>query len=278
MNPLDRFEYSQSSLQDYIDCKRRFQLRYLQRVAWPAIQAEPARENEQHIQRGERFHRLAQQYLIGVPEDRLTRMAETDPDPRLPRWWQNFLANLPAALEGAERFVETALETRLGGFRLVAKYDLVLLRPDGRAVIYDWKTGEKRPPRERLLQRMQTRVYPYLLVQAGAALTRGRALRPDQVEMIYWFTEPDLPAERLSYSAAQFERDGEDLRALLVEIQSLGPDDFPKAATSQPCAFCVYRSLCDRGVSAGLFAEMEEAPETGAEIEINFDQIGEISF
>ena len=104
---------ARASLQDYADCRRRFQLRYLQRVAWPAIQAEPARENERHIQRGERFHRLAQQYLVGVPEAGLTRMAEADEDENLQRWWQNFLDCIPAQLSGiapTHQHVEVALQ------------------------------------------------------------------------------------------------------------------------------------------------------------------------
>src|SRR5512135_3226477 len=137
MDPLFHFEFSQSSLQDFSDCRRRFQLRYIQRVSWPAVQAEPAREFERHIQRGDRFHRLVQQYLLGVPEGRLARMAEADEDENLQRWWQNFLDTIPAELSGdAQRHVEAALQMPLNGFRLVAKYDLVLLRSDGRAVIY----------------------------------------------------------------------------------------------------------------------------------------------
>jgi len=30
------FTFSQSSLQDYYDCPRRFELRYLSRLIWPA--------------------------------------------------------------------------------------------------------------------------------------------------------------------------------------------------------------------------------------------------
>ncbi len=87
MYPLEHFEFSQSSLQDYVDCARRFQLRYLDRVAWPAVQAEPVQENERHIQRGERFHRLAQQFLLGISPEKLARMAAADVDENLQVWW-----------------------------------------------------------------------------------------------------------------------------------------------------------------------------------------------
>src|SRR5512133_649626 len=90
MNPLLHFEFSQSSLQDYVDCQRRFDLRYLQRLAWPAAPAEPVREHERHMQRGQRFHRLVQQYLLGVPAEFLARMASADEDEHLLQWWQHF--------------------------------------------------------------------------------------------------------------------------------------------------------------------------------------------
>ncbi len=34
------FQFSQSSLQDYVDCPWRFYLRYIRQLAWPAIVAE----------------------------------------------------------------------------------------------------------------------------------------------------------------------------------------------------------------------------------------------
>ena len=79
---------SQSSLQDYVDCPRRFQLRYVDRLSYPAIESEPTLENEKHQQEGEYFHRLVQQYLIGIPAEQISKIANT---PNLQRWWENFL-------------------------------------------------------------------------------------------------------------------------------------------------------------------------------------------
>lgn len=280
MDPLDRFAFSQSSLQDFVDCRHRFQLRYLQHVAWPAVQAEPARENEQHMQRGERFHRLAQQYLLGVPEEKLTRMAEADEDGNLLRWWRNFLECIPANLIGA-RQVEVALEAGLSHFRLIAKYDLLLLRANGCVTIYDWKTAMHRPSRAHLLERLQTRIYPYLLVQAGALFNQGKPFLPEQVEMIYWFAEPDQAPEHLNYTQALYTEDDVYLHALVEQIASLGSQDFSMSETEKVCRYCVYRSLCRRGVRAGELAEgTQDGYEPGDAGGLNFDleQIGEISF
>ncbi len=79
------FRFSQSSLQDYVDCRRRFQLRYLQNLAWPALQSEPALENERFMLRGSLFHQLTQQFFSGVPADRLQAAIA---DPHLAGWWE----------------------------------------------------------------------------------------------------------------------------------------------------------------------------------------------
>jgi hypothetical protein len=68
------FTFSQSSLQDYSDCPRRFQLRYIEQLQWPAVEAEPVMENEHHQQEGQLFHRMVQQHRIGLPDGKLAGM------------------------------------------------------------------------------------------------------------------------------------------------------------------------------------------------------------
>ncbi len=280
MDVLERFEFSQSSLQDFKDCQRRFQLRYIQRLAWPALQAEPARENERHIQRGERFHRMVQQYLLGVPAERLERIAQADEDENLLRWWQNFSTVIPPLLVGTRHVEVTLSAPVLDSYRLAAKYDLVMSSAGSKIIIYDWKTSIRRPRAEVLRQRLQTRVYRYLMVRAGKQFNGGRDVTPEQVEMIYWFAEPDQPRERIPYSLAMYQEDETYLNGLITEIRSLPPDGFRMAPDEGACRFCVYRSLCERGVEAGAQAETEADWEGNPQTSLDFDleQIGEIGF
>jgi CRISPR/Cas system-associated exonuclease Cas4 (RecB family) len=278
----DGFQFSQGSLQNFAECRRRFQLLYLKRLAWPAIETEPVIENERYQLDGARFHRMVQQHLLGVPEDLLTHQAQGDD---LVRWWGNYraMAADPAGLlqstgAGAIRHVEVGLSAPLADYRLVAQYDLVSLTENGEAFIIDWKTSRKRPRREHLAARWQTRLYPYLLARAGAALNAGRPIAPKAIQMFYWFAEtPDQP-ERFPYSAAAFEKDQADLSSLIATIQRSKEDQFPLTEDEKRCAFCVYRSLCERGVRAGALGE--ETPEE-AETSLSdwdFEQIAEIEF
>ena len=283
MNPLDRFEFSQSSLQDFVDCSYRFYLRYLRRLAWPAVPSEPAREAERLAQRGLRFHRLAQQALIGLPPERLERMAAAEDDGALLRWWQNFRTSILPNLNGESR-VETHLSANIGDFRLTAVYDLIVFSPEGKITIYDWKTALRRPKATTLQNRLQTRVYPYLLVQAGSEINHGRAVQPEQIEMVYWFTEPDLPAERFAYNLAQYQQDGAYLLDLVNGIKQLAdaPGEaearFLKTTDERTCQLCVYRSLCERGERAGEIDEEALELSEDENLWFNFEQIAEVEF
>ncbi len=273
------FIFSQGSLQDYTDCPRRFQLRYLLELSWPAIEAEPADEFEASIRDGEAFHRLAQQHALGV----LSTDLSLEPDSNLAVWWANYLASPPPDLP-AIRYPEITLSAPLGDHRLIAKFDLVAIEPGGRAVVVDWKTSARRPRSGWLIERLQTRVYRRLLVRAGAALNAGAPIAAEQVEMIYWFANfPDEP-ERLRYDATQFEADGRFLAELAAEIAQCNDDVFSLTDDERNCRFCAYRSLCDRGVEAGALSVDEPADiaDRGRSDDwaarFDMEQIGEIAF
>jgi hypothetical protein len=269
------FQFSQSSLQDYVDCPRRFELRYLQQVKYPAAEAEPLAEHERQMQLGDDFHRLVQQHQAGVPESLLTATIQNE---TILRWWASYLkyglSDLPL-----QRYAEATLVTRLNDFRLIAKYDLLAVESGQKLVIVDWKTSPKRPTRERLAKRLQTMVYRYVLVEAGQHLNDGEPVRPEQVSMMYWFAEhPDQPVI-FDYDARQHIEAGEYLRGLIGEIEARSV--FELTPDTNHCKYCVYRSLNRRGIEAGNWLDEDNVaievgglPDNG----FDFDQIAEIEF
>ena len=267
------FTFSQSSLQDYFDCPRRFQLRYIEHLAWPAVETEPILENERRQQEGQLFHRMVQQHLVGLPVEKLTRLANS---PDISRWWENYLG-YKFELDGYSKYTELALTAPGGSHRLLAKYDLVAILPGRKAIIFDWKTYHKRPKDEWMAVRMQTRIYRALLVQAGAYLNGGNPIQPGLVEMVYWYADFPSGPTRFPYNPTQYKRDWDALTGLINEIGN--HRDFPLTEDDKKCAYCPYRSYCNRGGKAGALdgsdAEMETA---AAEFNLNFEQIAEIEF
>jgi CRISPR/Cas system-associated exonuclease Cas4 (RecB family) len=273
------FQFSQGSLQDFVDCRRRFQLRYILHQSWPAVPSEPLLEMERYMQQGARFHRMLQQHLLGLPAERL---APPPQDEDLSRWWDNYLqfsqgGGLQSlAGEGARFYPEITLAAPLGAYRLLAKLDLLAVTPQGRALILDWKTSRKRPRRRWLADRLQTRVYPYLLIQAGAFLNKEASFLPEQVEMVYWFADfPDQP-ERFPYTASAYKSDQDYLAETVATIQRLAQDDFSLTTDVRRCEFCVYRSLCERGIGAGSLDEFDALDEETPRLD--FDQTLEIEY
>lgn len=139
----DEFQFSQSALQDYVDCHRRFYLRHVLRQRYPARVPAHARlrgaagpgrtlpstcsaasdwcpgRNAAHRARRRRAGRVVDRYL------------------------NTALAGLPP-----QRYAELSLTLPLADRRLVAKFDLLAAQPGEAAVIVDWKTAP-RPGRAR---------------------------------------------------------------------------------------------------------------------------------
>jgi len=275
MSLRQEFQFSQGSLQDFADCKRRFQLRYIEQLSWPAIAADPILDHERNMDLGIQFHRLVQQHQLGIDEDNLTRMVT---DEQLQAWWQNYLQHPPKNLPD-QRHPEILLSGSLEQRRLIGKYDLIAIEPGQRAVIVDWKTSKHTPKRQWLQEKLQTRVYCYLLTKAGIHLNDGKALEPEQVSMMYWFANTPETPEIFQYDATQFADDEIYLSDLIRTIERLEAESFTLTDNERHCRFCAYRSLCDRGIAAGDLNDLEDDfLQENLDIDLDLEHIAEIEF
>jgi hypothetical protein len=271
----DTFKFSQSNLQDYVDCPRRFHLRYVESQAWPGVQAEPLLEHERHLERGAEFHRLVERHQLGVDASVLTASIR---DPDLLEWWRAYLGfGYLHGLEG-KHYPEYTLSARLGGAVFVATYDLLVVGE--RVVIFDWKTYSRRPGVQWFESRLQTRVYPFVLCAVGF----GGVVHPEQVSMVYWLSGvPDEPVF-IDYSAESFERDRRYLadvvgsvRARLLAVEEI----WPLTVDESRCGFCEYRSLCGRGDVAGSFDDVSMYDANiagGGRLVLGLFDVGELGF
>jgi hypothetical protein len=268
------FQFSQNNLQDYVDCARRFQLRYVLMQPWPGLITDAPLEFEEHVQRAADLHRLAHQYALGI--DAVT-LEGTIADEALMGWWRTFLHHPPPDLPQGTQSPEVVLTAPLAGYRLLAKIDLLAAEPGQRLVVVDWKTVHRPSPRSVLAQRLQTRTYRFLAVEAGAAFNDGRRPQADQVEMVYWFAQQGGATERFPYDAAQHAADRDYLVDLISEIAAQTDATWQLTQNERHCRFCNYRSLCERGVTAGRFQDLDDDPEL-PELEIDLEQIVEVEF
>jgi hypothetical protein len=243
------------------------------------VQAEPLIEREHQLRRGERFHRLVQRHQLGMDAAVLGESIGDDPD--LVAWWQAYLGFSYLHDLGGRRYPEYTLSTTVASVRLTATFDLLVMVPGERVVIFDWKTYRRKPSRSWFEARLQTRVYRYVVVRAGAGLL-GVDLVPDQVLMVYWLAgDPGGPVA-LDYDRAQFSRDEEYLGALVEEILGAsGVGVWSLALDESRCRFCEYRSLCDRGVAAGYLDEFSIVSDNiavGGGLVLGLGDVEEVGF
>ncbi len=268
--PDQPITYSQHSLQDYIECPLRYKLRYLDEMAWPAARTDDQLQNEHHTQQGVEFHRLVQQFIVGIPVDILQASIR---DPLVLEWWQAFMSArqaFPVSIDeqaGRIRMAEHTITGQLAGQHLVAKVDLLVVQPGEKIWIFDWKTGNKPLRYSHLLDRIQTRVYMYMSVEAGTRWNNGQPFPADQVEMIYWQAADPHELIRIPYSTERFQQDQDQLTRLIETIEGEPEDGFFRTAEERNCRFCNYRSFCERGFIPGSQEEFEQS--AGGDIDLS---------
>lgn len=256
-----RLTLSQYKLATFLVCQRRFQLRYLRRLPWPAPPL-PER-TEQLLQQGQAFHQLVERHFLGLP---IPPAAVSDGQVR--EWWQQFKANLPVKnIPGQARFLpETGLTVPLGNHLLYGRFDLLVIGEDTQnqpvAHIFDWKTG--RPAtHEELNGRWQTRLYLALLAEGGSAFwPQAVQLTPEQISLTYWYVQAADTPITITYSAAAHQANWAELEQIAAQLDAASTaDEWPLIAEWTRCRECAYQSFCGRQGAGTAVPELEETEE-----------------
>lgn len=252
--PLHERPFSALALRLYTECPLRFRRRYIDGLYLTGAPDDP--DELRALLQGERFHLMARRYYSGLEPGTLGDAADRA---ELMGWVHLLRRYLP---RNPEYTYHPELELRLNEaatsspgdppertdspriLRLVAKFDLLVVAPDGQATIYDWKTLRYMPSRARLEEAFQTMVYRYVLCAAGSAYAPSGAFDPDRVAMVYWNPLQGSQEVRLQYSAAQFAEDRQRLRRLVAQILATPRDGFLPTGDERICARCEYRQFC----------------------------------
>lgn len=249
----EQFIFTQSNLQSFVNCPYQFYLRYIQHFQWPAAETMDMLQYEADRMAGSRFHQLVHQSFLGVPLNKLSQMANNDPDSRVSVWFEAFTTTFHEKLPGA-LFPEHTFGAFLGKHELTAKYDLLQYHGN-RFTIYDWKTSRKRPAKAWLAGQLQSLVFPLVLALHLEELGEHFS----EIRMVYW--EANEPQNPFIFSSTPdtLIRDKATILSLMQQIASLNLAEFCKTQDLQPCRFCRYRSYCNRGVLPAHYDDFIEA-------------------
>lgn len=267
----------QSAFQDYLDCPRRFELRFLNETVWPAAQGSPLTRYEKLTELGITFHQLCHQFFSGIDADLLSA---TITEPNLLELWEAFLP-YGKSLLSLPHVAEQILRIPFGDHFLVAKFDLIVQQSDSSFMIIDWKTASTKPDRTSLANRVQTSLYPFIFLQAAGDLFPVSDPENLAITMQYYYPLSSTPKEVFAYSEDQHNQSLRRITGMISEIEGYiaDPAPFPLTDQLERCQYCLYRSYCERGYDSsplplGLELENEDLSNTHFEL----DLIKEIEF
>jgi hypothetical protein len=248
----ETFILSRKRLADFAACRRRFQLRYVERLSWPTSPVEKA--IDEAIILGKRFHQLAQRHYLGLPVD-----SGDIADVELRRMWERFVSRKPALPPG-RRYPEVSMTVPIGRHFLTGRFDLLVLG-EGRAHIFDWKTDARARSAAQLREDLQTRLYLALATEGSAGLKHP--LSPEQAALTYWYVNDPESSATFEYSRAQHDANWGYLQRLADELdrQAQAGGIWPLTDDLDQCAQCAYQLFCDRQVDRLDLAEWEPDDE-----------------
>lgn len=259
---------SQTNLLNFLTCRRRFQLRSLERLSWPDYTPDPTLYHS--YEQGKNFHLLLERHFAGVPVTDASL-----PDKKIENWWhlfQNHGPNLPAG----RRLPELRLTVPADAHFLIGRFDLLIVNESenqSQAHIFDWKTSKPRSTAD-LQSDWQTRLYLAMVAESGQALLQhGPPLSADQITLTYWYTgDPDHP-RRIAYSQEWHEQNWAEILEIVADIDtSLQKEEWPLTANWSHCRRCPYQAYCGRweaGTDAAIIHE--EGPTYEIDLDLLFE-------
>lgn len=271
----EEFVFSANNLQDYVDCPRRFELKYILHQSWPAVISKPVQALEEKTEMGTRFHRLAHQYLEGIPPDLLLEAAL---DQKVSSWFSRFIDFL-RSFKNKAFISEFSVVSVLENFRLMAVIDFIAITQDESVIITDWKTTEIEPELEFYEGKIQTLLYPVIVFETlHSIFPLSDRIPPENVSLLYWF--PAFPEKSLNFAFSDeiYSSHKNYLSSIIREISQLHQGAFRKTEDLKRCKFCQYRSLCERGIDAGNMDNIAETELEGLIENLSFDESEEISY
>lgn len=270
-------DFNQSSLQDFLDCPRRFELGTLHDSAWPAPHSAPLSKYESLTEIGNQFHQLCQQFFIGIDP---VLISSSIANPDILELWHSFQPYGQSLLE-YPYFFEQILRIPFENHFLVAKFDLIVQPSADEFLIIDWKTSRKKPSKSILSTRVQTILYPFIFHQAGSELFSRDGIPPSAIKMQYWYPLSSEPEVIFPYSQTKHVEITHNLSDLIHNIQNMIASGVPFPLTEDPghCEYCIYRSYCERGYTSNSVpagADLED--EDLSNMHFDLDLIKEIEF
>lgn len=225
------FLYTQSSIGTFIQCPLKFRYRYFE-----GLYGSNDDSLKDSFDRGSRFHLLAERYFKGIDID-----GEYIQEGDLKELFKKLKEKYP--LEDNCRYLsEYDIREKNQKMRLMARYDLIILKPNGRVQIVDFKTNRKKLSEESIEKSLQTKIYLYLLKENFKAVFENiRKIK--NIEMVYYQTEYPEENFAVKYDEELHVETKEFLNKTIENIEVFDFKGYEKRESNH-CRICEFKNFC----------------------------------
>jgi hypothetical protein len=236
---LNYFYYSQNSLNTFSKCPLKFKMQYIEDISWKNDSPIDV-EYYKSMKVGLAFHLICERYFSGTP------LGIEDCSEELIRWTKALESKMPLKEENLY-FPEFEIKMMKNHIKLQAKYDLIIVKPQGQIEIWDWKTENRKLNRKDMEKRFQTIVYTYVLKEKCKELL-DIDVSPENIKMIFWQPQYEKENIEINYSQMQHDKNEKFIEEIINNINSYDfQKDFNKELYVKQCRFCEFNYFCNNG-------------------------------
>ena len=249
------FYFTQNSIKTFVDCPFKFKKKYIDNIKW-----ETANAINDKADFGNNFHKIAERYFIGITidEEELKNYGELyDAYINLKEAFPLISSNTYMP-EYTIRFIDDDI-------RLESNIDLVIIKPDNKIEIWDWKTNSDSKKAEKYKNSIQTQVYLYSIKRIAKDIL-NLDVNYEDINMIYFSPENKMELIRINYNEELNNLYEKNISQLIQKIYNYDYQKFNRNDYQKNCKFCEFNLFCDN----------KKADDTEFAIDINFDELEEI--
>lgn len=238
---LDKFIFTQQSLNTFDNCPLKFKKRYIDKLRWDGM---PGENTKRRVELGNNFHLLARRYFLGI--DTGVDLAAGE-DNELVSWMESLKENF--RLDEKTRYMpEYKLRIINSEFRLEANFDLLAINSNA-VQIWDWKTHQdegirKEIPASKWIGSLQSMVYLFVLKEQLPYLLEDPA-ECKEIRMSYWQPYPPKVLAVIEYNDGLHKEFRETLKRKIQNALQYDYSCFDKTHYNGHCRYCEFNRLCN---------------------------------
>jgi hypothetical protein len=229
---LNHVYYSQNLLNTFDKCPFKFKIKYLDNIRWKkdSINDEDYYEN---MNMGLDFHLICQRHFSNIP------VVIDDSNTELLQWTKSLRENFTISDENIY-LPEYEIRMKKDNIRIQAKYDLIIIKPNNKIEIWDWKTENRKLDYKEVSTRMQAIVYMYLLGERSLEIF-DKNIPLENISMEFWQPQYKDDIITINYSESIHRINEKKIMDLIRRLDNYDFSlDFNIELYSRQCKYCEF--------------------------------------